>query len=69
MFFKGERGIGDSMRHQKGTTTWPWACLRHTDDTQTCTHGLHDMCGVHPVAATARGLARPNSSLPWQGDA
>ena len=31
----------------------------HEHDSSTCTHGLHDMCGVHPVAATARGLVRP----------
>ena len=32
------------------------------DATQACTHGLHDMCGVHPVTATAWGLVRPTPS-------
>nr|CAN62987.1 hypothetical protein VITISV_033997 [Vitis vinifera] len=40
----------------------PWACLGHTDATRARTHGLHDMCGVHPVAATARGLVWPTPS-------
>ena len=35
---------------------------RTHDVTQAHTHGLHDMCGVHLVAATARGLMRPTSS-------
>ncbi|RVW20597.1 hypothetical protein CK203_115252 [Vitis vinifera] len=29
------------------------------DATRACTHGFHDMCGVHPVAVTARGMVRP----------
>ena len=29
------------------------------DATRAHTHGLHGMCGVHPVAATARGLVQP----------
>ena len=44
---------------------WPWAYLGHTNDTQACTHGLHDMCGVHPVGATTRGMARPTSYPRW----
>ena len=32
------------------------------DATQARTHGLHDMCGVHPVTATAWGLVRPTLS-------
>ena len=31
----------------------------HEHDSSTRTHGLHDMCGVHPVAVTARGLVWP----------
>ena len=37
----------------------PWVCLGHTDATRARTHGFHDMCGVHPVAATTRGLVQP----------
>ena len=39
-----------------------WACLGHTDGTRACTYGLRDMCGVHLVAAMARGLVRLTSS-------
>ena len=49
--------------NQMSTTTRPWACLGHLDGTLTRTHGFHDMCDVHPVAATARDLVRPTFSL------
>lgn len=39
--------------HQEDTMARSWACLRHTDGIQAHTHGLHDMCGVHPIAAMA----------------
>ena len=34
----------------------------HRRDSSTHTHELHDMCGVHPVAATAWGLVQPTPS-------
>ena len=47
----------------------PWACLGRMDDTIAHTHGLHDMCGVHPVAATTQGQVRPTFSPRWHEDA
>ena len=35
---------------------------RTHDVTRAHTHGFHDMCGVHPVAATTQGLVRPSPS-------
>ena len=56
------RGVGDSKggtpRESLNRTK---RALGHTDGTRARTHGLHDMYGVHPVAATARGLVRPTS--------
>ena len=39
--------------HRGGTMAQPWMCQRHMDDTLACTHGLHNMCGVHLVAVIA----------------
>ena len=57
------RGVGDSKggtpRESLNRTK---RALGHTDGTRARTHGLHDMCGVHLVAATAWGLVQPTSS-------
>ena len=47
------------MTVPRGTMARPWACLKHTDVTRARTHRLHDMCGVHPVAATMGTMPKP----------
>ena len=65
MLFKG--GVGDSKegatKRSLDRTKWaPWHDLgvpKTHDVTRAHTHGLHDMCGVHHVAAMARGMVQP----------
>ena len=54
---------GEAPRRHHGTTLG--VPRTHGWHTSTQTHGLHDMCGVHPVATTAQGLVRPTSFPSW----